>query len=242
METGLLWGPILQREATTQRIREALLSRFDARVRRLRRFEIELCDATDDPNEPSGFVRPFERAVRPLLEQVKRCLAVESSPDPRTPDWLRKKWETRWNALGARPAEWTAGYVERKQGGMSIRVTPETLDDMLFWWWVITQPSTLKVIPLTPLAAFDADSFFRRGYDPQVYGGSRGPLLPVAKDATAGGTNDVAFLMTNNLTTTVVASTPNVTQLFRSAIQHAALTQRLQTLAFVRHALGSEEL
>ena len=196
-------------------------------MRRKRRFEIKLVD----PTAPGySFERDFfkdfhRRTLRPLLENVARCRVFQEPPDPRT-EWVQNRIDAKLESEGARPADWRAAYIQRDGEEEYLLLTPEVLDDELFWWWALTQPSSTGMLFLVPLADFDWVRFFQRGYDPQQYGGSRPHILRDAKQETRRN-GMVAFLISNSLTASVVASGPNVEQLFQMAVEHAVLTSKM---------------
>ena len=105
-------------------------------------------------------------------------------------------------------------------------LTPQVVDDELFWWWALTQTPGLELLFLVPLADFDWVGFFQRTYDPQSFGGSRPAVLRDAKQETRRN-GMVAFRISNSLTASVVGSGPNVEQLFQLAVEHAMLTSRM---------------
>ena len=60
-------------------------------------------------------------------------------------------------------------------------LTPQVVDDELFWWWALTQTPGLELLFLVPFADFDWVGFFQRTYVPQSFGGSRPAVLRDAK-------------------------------------------------------------
>ncbi len=224
------------RDANAARIRHALLERFGAGVRRRRRFEVDLFDPTalEESWKVEIFREFHRRTLRPWLENVASCKIFQEPPNPLAQDFLDRVG-AKLARRGARPAEWLARYVKARGEEKHLMLTPEVLDDELFWWWALTQPSRIAMVFLVPCSEFDWVGFFRGVYDPQQYGGSRPTTLRVALKETKRNAM-VAFLLSSSLTASVVASSPNVEKLFRLAVEHATLTPQLETLAFVRRA------
>jgi hypothetical protein len=222
-----LWAEYVGNASGSAAIRAKLLKKFLVPVRRKRRFELGLVDPTA-PGHPFelDYFRDFhQRTLRPFLESVARCRVFQSD-DSQYPNWHRDRIDSRLKKVGARPADWRAAYVTRDAGVELLRLTPEVLDDTLFWWWAITQPPSVEIVFLVPLAGFDWKEFFQRSYDPQQVGGSQSSVLRVAKQETAKN-QMVAFRIKNDLTASVVASGPNAEKLFQLAVEQAVLTHKL---------------
>jgi hypothetical protein len=211
-------------------VRRALIKRFLSRVRRKRCFEVSLVEPmTAAYSFEHDVFRDFHRGtLRPWLKNVTRCLVFREDYS-RASDWDREisaRREAAWARAGARTAEWRASYIKRDAAGEQLMLTPQVVDDELFWWWALTQTPGMELLFLVPFADFDWVGFFQRTCDPRSFGGSRPAVLRDAKQETRRN-GMVAFRISNSLTASVVGSAPNVEQLFQLAVEHAMLTSRM---------------
>jgi hypothetical protein len=166
------------------------------------------------------------------LGEVQKC-RVFHHDDSSLPDWHRESKQAKLERVGARPAEWRAAYTTREGEQEHLLLTPEVIDDELFWWWALTQRPSMGMVFLVTIADYDWVSFFQRAYEPHIVGGSRPPELLVAKQETRRN-GMAAFILSNNLEASVVASSPNIEKLFRIAVDHAVVIPELHPFAFVQ--------
>jgi hypothetical protein len=205
-----------------------------ASVSRRRSFRVSLTD-------PTASAHPFERdtfgefhrtTLRSWLGKVEKC-RIFSHDDSTLPDWHRESRQSKLEHVGARPAEWLAAYTTRKGEQEHLLLTPEAIDDELFWWWALTQRPSMGMVFLVTIADYDWVSFFQRAYEPHIVGGSRPPELDIGKQETRRN-GMAAFILSNNLEASVVASSPNIEKLFGIAVDHAIVIPQLHPFAFVQ--------
>lgn len=243
-------------------VRHNLRATHAPRVRKSRHFEVHLQDPTAPvvSVDPAAFAGPWERTLRPLLGQIEHCRLIvhedaklrrkSESPRQLAPEqWFAvliqhratldtfSATDTRnllamWATAGARPEHWLRVYVRDEGGEWEVNLTPEVLNDQMFWWWTFCGRSGLRPVLLTSLGRFDASAFFALTYDPFVVGGGEGTKswatpLRFAKRETARAERVSFLIHSDELYLSVVASAKSSEQLFLTAVNHAVLTRRL---------------
>jgi len=212
--------------------RARLLRQELPRARRSRRFDVRLPLPQTTVFDPPEFSEVYCRALRPLLGAAEHCRLFirQANATNFAGEEISETGRRRWQQAGARPERWVdlgTGPEERarQEAGVDLELTPELIEDELFWWWATAGRFGVWAAFVTSAGRFQARDFFSRTYHPDVYGGSfpgpsTKPALDYVRKAT-GRSERIGLVVLPNLTLVVVANTANCERLFLEAVEHA---------------------
>ena len=206
--------------------RDLRLQWFDdnvARVQRARHFCVNLHTsafwrstllAFDTPETFAGL---FTKCFRPFLLQAEECILLGEERPTLNPN-IRK----HWTAAGAPAHDWYGNRVVEIAGLRHVRLTPDVLDDHLFWWWLLPGLSGLHPVLLTDMARFDSSQTFSVAAKAHYLGGDRfyEAEFRFAKGITRRN-DKVAIVCHPRMTLHFVAAAANLTSLFKCAMERA---------------------